>query len=191
MAKRRYIPGSEATPGDLNEIQDDYIKSGYEPWVTIVSAGVNAISSNVAGNLYSMPGFYGNVYSSSSSNPKNSRLDPTDYANSYSGSLRTRQLRFVVVCRTDLVAVGDRLQEIALRAVATTSTNNVYTLGSKLGTVVIPNLTIPKNQYRFEGTAFTLPGPAQYTIETQLRAQVASFANSAVAVNIILQTRAI
>jgi hypothetical protein len=191
MAIKRYIPGSETTPSDLNEIQDDYIKSGYERWLTIGSSAFNAFSSTVAGNLYSSLGFFGTLYTTSSNNPLWCRLDPADYANSYNGSLRTRQLRFVVVCRTDLVAIGDRLQEIALRSITTTATANTWTYGTKLGTVVIPSLTNPRASYRFEGSAFTFPAAGQYVVEIQLRAQGATVPNVGVTGHIILQTRAI
>jgi len=187
MSVTRYIPGSSATPSNLNEIQDDYIDSGYENWVTISTASDNPISSTVAGNRYQPAGFWGSVVGSS---PKFNRLDPADHANSYNGSLRTRQLRFVITVYTDLVAIGDRIQEVALRSVATTATSGTFSLGTKLGTVALPSLTIARNVYRFEGAAFAFPAAGQYTIETQLRAQGATVPNVGSALFISLQTRA-
>ena len=187
MASKNYIPGSEVTVDELNAIQDDYIVSGYEPWTTIGMAGGSALSSNVALDKFNVP-----TYLTEWENDfKVSRLDPADYANSYNGSLRTRQLRFVAFMQTDSVAIGNRVQDIALRTVATTATLNTWSYGTKLGTLTIPSLDEPETGYRFDGDPFTFPAAGQYTIQTTLSAQAATVSNVGLSVNILLQTRAV
>jgi hypothetical protein len=187
MTSKIYVPGSEVTPKELNDIQDDYILTGYEPWMTIGQVGGNAFSSTVAQSQYGYPTSFGDW----DSQFMISRLDPADYPNSYNGSLRTRQLRLVVVLQTDTVAIGDRFQDCSLRSVTTSATVNLFNYGAGLGTVSVPSLDEPETSYRFDGDPFTFPSAGQYTIESSLKSQAATVPNVGLAVNILLQTRAV
>jgi len=187
MTIKTYVPGSEVTPQELNDIQNDYIVAGYESWVTLSQNGGDVFSSVAAQNMYSPP----TSFLDFDSQWMASRLDPADYPNSYNGSLRTRQLRLVVICQTDLVAIGDRVQDVSLRTVASSATVNTYTLGTKLGTVTIPSLDESQTYYRFDGDPFTFPAAGLYTVEHALRGQAATAANVGLSLGVLLQTRAI
>ena len=191
MARKRYIPGSELTPGELNEYQDDYINDAYEPWRTIGSCSALEFPSLSARTTYGAPTPWRNpTYTVATAFQKAARLDPADYANSYNGSLRTRQCRLVAIIRTDTVAIGDRLNTISLKSVASSATINTWTFGSALGTITVPTLSVPSTTTRIEGSAFTFPSAGMYAIEVAARAQGSAPSNIGVMVHVLLQTRA-
>jgi hypothetical protein len=193
MTTKVYIPGSELTPGELNDIQDGYSIPGYEQWRTIGSCTMLEFNSTSAAlPKYGSPSPFRQNDQSSGGFRRAARLDPADWSNSYNGVLRTRQLRLVAIIDTDTVfPIEERINQISLRSLSSSATVNTWTLGSQLGTITVPTLLLYPHTYRFEGNPFTFPANAMYTIEETCRVNAVSRFSTGCLINILLQTRAI